>query len=581
MTAMTAPETGRDEAPTPAPARAPRPTFGHSIDGRDVAWSVLVGAVAMLVALLFRSALVPTDPWHYVHGALAFPDGTWRPAGLSRWGFLLPIVPFARLWGDSTATYYVIPLLTTGSLAAVVFLLGTRYVTRLTGVLGTVLALATPLVFVNLTRGYPDLTATMLVAAGILLATLAADAALRAGLTEAGWGWRVPALLAAAGFVTGWSFEVRETAIFAWPVIGWILWRIGRPARTLLWFAPPALVWLVLDIVLCAIVYDDPLLKFRILLGADISSSEVASDASYVGHSRWWYMAVLPRSIWEISGGPAVLAAVAVALVGGVVFRAQLGRLWAWGMLSLGLLWLQGGPLDPEHASVRLDVARYWLSFLVPLLLVAAGTMVIAVRRAVGAWRGAAWVGSGVLTAGLVVPAVMFAATYPGFAPNGGNALSELRDYLARSGGTPDQRIWADWGTQRVLPTYQRGPFGDERWEAANIRSLNRLLRLPAVPSDRYPRPGEYVVVYSADDRTCWHCRRALTDVEEVFGSFPQSGWEEVFTSSTGNLTLYRLGPSVTWPVVGEEQLAPGRDDEGSGANGDDGGDGGTEEPGL
>ncbi|HYN56895.1 MAG TPA: hypothetical protein VES03_06835 [Motilibacterales bacterium] len=539
--------------------------WGRTIHRRDLAWAALVAALAMGIALAYRSALVPTDPWHYVQGALAFPEGTWRPSGLSRWGFLLPIIPFARLWGDATATYYVVPVLSTGVLAAVLYLLGTRYVSRSTGVLAAVFALGTPLVFVNLTRGYTDLTATTLIGLALLLATLAADAAVEAeagssaagwtdnageGVDAAGggpggdWGRRVPALLAACGFVTGWSFEVRETAIFAWPVIGLVLWGIGRPRRTMAWFAPPALAWLILDALLCAVVYGDPLLKFRIILGADISTSEVSSDAAYMGQSRLWYVTVLPRSILEVSGGPALLACLAVGAVGGVVFRAQLGRIWAWGMLTLALLWVQGGPLDPAHPSVRLDVARYWLSFIVPLMLVAVGTSAIVIRSSQGVLRMGAAVVGGLLALGVVVPAVRFATDYPGFAPNGGAAMVELREHLGGRAGIEDARIWADWGTQRVLPVYQAGPFGDPRWAARRFRSLNRLLSSPA----GVPRAGDYVVIYSAEDRTCWHCRRALQPVEEAFGPFPGAGWDEMFTSSTGNLSLYLLEPSVVWP---------------------------------
>ena len=118
--------------------------WGRTIHLRDLGWAALVAVVAMGIALVYRSALVPTDPWHYVQGALAFPDGTWRPSGLSRWGFLLPIIPFARLWGDATATYYVVPVLSTGVLAAVLYLLGTRYVSRSTGALAAAFALGTP-----------------------------------------------------------------------------------------------------------------------------------------------------------------------------------------------------------------------------------------------------------------------------------------------------------------------------------------------------------------------------------------------------------------------------------------------------
>lgn len=535
--------------------------FGRLIGRRDVLPAIAVGLIAMGVAGIYRSAIVPTDPWHYVQGAVAFPNGTWRPAGLSRWGFLLPIVPFARAWGDATATYYAVPLLSTAALAIVLYLLGTRFVARLAGVLGALLALATPIVFVNLTRGYTDLTATTLVGLALLLATLAADGARAAQRAGQPWPWTVLALLAAAGFVTGWSFEVRETAVFAWPVIAWVLWTIGRPVRTLRWFAPPALAWLALDVILCAVVYDDPFLKFRFLAGADISQSVVTSDAGYVGHSRWWYVTILPRSLWQLSGGPVLVLCLLIGAIGGVVYRAQLGRIWAWGILAFGLLWAQGGPLDPGHPSVRLDVARYWLSFIVPLMLAAVGAVVILIRRSSGNVRlGATAVGL-LLTLGILVPSVRFMTTYPGFWPNGGDAMAQLRDELTETGGMPDAVIWADWGTQRVLPTYQVGPFGASAWEARNFKSLNHLFVTRPDSPDGYPQPGSYVVVYSAEDRTCWHCRRALRPVEEAFGPFPGPGWTEVFRSETGNLTLYRLGLGVEWPIL-QPGVGPGGDAE-------------------
>ncbi len=543
---------------------APGPRWGRAVGLHDLAIAGLIGLAAMAIALVYRSAIVPTDPWHYVQGALNFPDGTWRPAGLSRWGFLLPIIPFARLWGDAPATYYVVPLLSTGMLAAVLYLLGTRYVARTAGVLGAVFALGTPLVFVNLTRGYTDLTGTTLIGLALLLATLAADAADRARAEGRGWDWRVAALLVGCGFATGWSFEVRETAVFAWPVIGWVLWRIGRPWVTLAWFAPPALAWLALDVLLSALVYDDPWLKFRILLGADISTSEVSSDAGYVGQSRWWYATILPRSIWEVSGGPTLLACLVIGAIGGLVFRAQLGRIWAWGILTVGLLWAQGGPLDPGHPSVRLDVARYWLSFIVPLMLAAVGTMVILVRRSRWPVRFVPLVGALALALGVLVPSARFATSYPGFAPNGGDAMAELRTHLSAVGGLPGRTVWADWGTNRIVPIYQRGPFGDLQWQADDFRGINRLLRFPPDSAAGYPQPGDRVVVYSPDDRTCWHCRRAWRDAQAGFGALPAQGWIEEFASSTGNLVLYRLGPQAQWPVPAGSTAPSGTDEEGA-----------------
>jgi hypothetical protein len=171
---------------------------------------------------------------------------------------------------------------------------------------------------------------------------------------------------------------------------------------------------------------------------------------------------------------------------------------------------------------------------------------------------------------------VRFAASYPGFAPNGGDAMAELRGHLAATGGMPDQRVWADWGTQRVLPVYQAGPFGDPRWEARSFRALNRMLRIPPDSPSDVPQPGDYVVLYSTQDRTCWHCRRAFRYVDEAFGPMPGPGWEQLFTSSTGTLSLYRLGPSVVWPVAvgdgptgGPDEGAPADADEGDEGSGD------------
>ena len=131
------PQEGSDRAastPPDTPATTRQQWFGGDLRRSDALVAGVLAAIAMVVAFRFRSALVPTDPWHYVQGAIAFPDGTWRPEGLSRWGYLLPMIPFARLWGDSTATYYVLPLLSTGLLAAVLYLLGTRHVNRIAGV---------------------------------------------------------------------------------------------------------------------------------------------------------------------------------------------------------------------------------------------------------------------------------------------------------------------------------------------------------------------------------------------------------------------------------------------------------------
>jgi hypothetical protein len=49
-----------------------------------------------------------------------------------------------------------------------------------------------------------------------------------------------------------------------------------------------------------------------------------------------------------------------------------------------------------------------------------------------------------------------------------------------------------------------------------------------------------------------------------MFGPLPGPGWEELFTSTVGNLTLYRLGPSVAWPLTAPGDLSGGSPVDGS-----------------
>ena len=97
------------------------------------------------------------------------------------------------------------------------------------------------------------------------------------------------------------------------------------------------------------------------------------------------------------------------------------------------------------------------------------------------------------------------------------------------------------------------------------------------------PEPGDYVVVYGVSGRACWHCQRAMNAVEEVFGPFPADGWELVFTSSTGSLQLYRLGPDAVWPESASDGTpadGAGASDSGSVTDGSSGDEDGTDDPG-
>ena len=125
--------------------------------------------------------------------------------------------------------------------------------------------------------------------------------------------------------------------------------------------------------------------------------------------------------------------------------------------------------------------------------------------------------------------AARWVPTVDAFAPNGGDALEELRTHLAdvdyREG-----ELWTDWETKRLVPVYQRGPFGGERLWTAKPRSL----------TGGQPGPGDGVLLYSTHDDTCGHCRRALEPWAAQHPTLP-SNWHLVYRNETGNVELYSV----------------------------------------
>ena len=117
------------------------------------------------------------------------------------------------------------------------------------------------IVLYNLTRGYPDIMSMALVFAALVAALMARD---RGFEGRAALLW-----LLATGFLLGWSFEVRETGLLAWPIVLAVLWRRGSVLRTYAVVAAPVLGWAALDILISGVVYGDPLLKAHTLMGTN------------------------------------------------------------------------------------------------------------------------------------------------------------------------------------------------------------------------------------------------------------------------------------------------------------------------
>ena len=68
---------------------------------RDVVVAIGWACVVMVVAVVWRTPVVPTDPWYYVQSTLEFPSSDWVPLGFTRYGIILATIPPALLFGKN------------------------------------------------------------------------------------------------------------------------------------------------------------------------------------------------------------------------------------------------------------------------------------------------------------------------------------------------------------------------------------------------------------------------------------------------------------------------------------------------
>ena len=507
----------------------------------DLLIAVLVGVAVMVLAYVFRSIVVPTDPWHYVRSALEFPSDDWVPLGYTRYRIILASMAPAYLFGNAQVTYYFWPLLSAGVLSGAIFLLGRRWWGRLAGLVAVLLFVSNTVVFYNLSRGYPDIMSMAIFTLAIVVALVARD--------RESWDRWTIGLVLVVGFLLGWGFETRETSMLAWPLIAVILWRRGRLVRTALLLLLPLAFWAAIDIGISAVAYGDPLLKLHVLSGTDISATKTATgelaNGNLVNQPRLTYVTFIPKMAWAMAGGPAMVIIGVVAALGVFVRNGGM-RMMAWWFVGVYLLTvLAAGGLDPAHPRGRLDIARYWIPFAPAESLVVAGMAALAtawvVRRLSSAGaRPVVAAALPALVAVLVVAVPVFqGARYAttgvastAFAVKGGDALEELRDHLdAEDFSTP--KVWTDWETARILPAYQRDFFGgDKVWQGKPESITGKGAK---------PVSGDYVLLFQPGSRTCGFCLTALYPWTIRNPSGPPSTWEPVFESDARNLTLYRV----------------------------------------
>ena len=514
--------------------RTPDRLAGRPTSRADVLTALGIALVVVVVAFVIRSPLVPTDPWHYVQLARHFPStNDWNSLGYTRYGIILATIPAASVFGNAEVTYYVLPLASAATLAAVLYLIGRRFWGRVAGVVAVVVFFLFTIVLYNLTRGYPDLMAMALICAAVYVALLARDR-LVAGHRAIGW-------LLLVGFLLGWAFEVRETAAMSWPIVLFILWLRGSILRAYSVVLLPLLAWAAADITISAIAYGDPLLKFHTLVpltASDVPTDPTVPKPRVLEKSRLDHFLTIPMDALKtrLDGGWMVVTGIITVAV--LFVRNWPLRLMSlWFISVYGLNVLAGGVLSPDRLFGDLGNVRYWTQYFAPIALVIGGLAGLVAARAVARWRltgiRAVAVTTVVALVAVAVP-VFNAARYvpntPTFAINGGDAMEKLRTHLGEidySVGT----VWTDRRTLRILPAYQRPFFGGAKVWTGKPRSLT---------AKGEPRPGDAVLLYSTHDDTCSHCRIHLWPWLLEHPSVPPN-WKLIYRTESSNIEMYEV----------------------------------------
>lgn len=518
-------------------ARRPR-------DRRSIVLALVVGVLVSVFTVIFRTEIIASDPWRYVQSARDFPDDSWVLLGYTRYGMILPLLPLTAAFGNSAVVYYFWPVVSSGALAAGLFLLGSRFWSPLVGLLAVVLGLVSPVTFINLSRGYPDVVSTSIFVIAVVLAFAVRDRAARSD--HAPW-W----LWLTIGLLLGWAFEIRETTILVWPIIAIVLWKRWGAG----WRGPATLLagvaaWAVADIAIGAIAYGDPLLRVHAFTRQDLAAATNPADLAvrdqFVGQSRIFYLTIVPKMMLTIVAGGVWTLLLAALGVLGLAFKGGARFAAIWLIVSYGTFIGITGLFFPDHPSGRIDILRYWIAFLPMIGLAAAGTVAeLAVRlrdaipprstRVAGFVRQHAVVVLAVLVSlGPIIALTAHAAQNLQLKINGADQLSQMRTYLA---GNPEltaknPRMFTDFASTRVAEVYKRPDFGgDELWRA---RMVDISVKKPK------PRKGDLVVVNSLDNTSCGFCHDWITQWYETRGPIPED-WEEVWASSPRNLVLYRV----------------------------------------
>jgi hypothetical protein len=498
--------------------------------------SLLAGLVACVVAFKLRTIPVSTDPWHYVQAGLTFPELSWNTVGLTRYGMVLPMIPVTRLFHDSELAFYLTPVLVTGVLVASLHWLAARFYGQVAAAAAAVLLVANSLVLANASRMYPDVFAIAMTSLAVMFAVAARDRWRRNERVDV----LLLTLLMLTGAAVGLSWWMRETAVFGWPVVaGVLLWKGGPPLRVSLPAAGAAFAFLLLELGIGQWAFGDPWVRFEALGGADLSQTTNPADLPYLGQRRLSYLETIPHGMLAYADGWWMIAMGALAILGGLLFPRKVGLFAGWFVLVLLAFIAIGGALRPGSPNIRLDVGRYWLAFLPPMVVAAVGTVATLVRLAADrlsartlrpTYRTAGGALAAVaLVAGPVVASGQQVGVSEAYVVTNHGVMSQFRNWL-HAHDREVRRILTDGSSARILPVYKRS-FTGHRMARARFVSLNRPY---------HARPGDYVVLFSAYDSTCGFCN---TPINVWLTRHPGrlERWTKVWQTPGRTFVVYRV----------------------------------------
>lgn len=464
--------TERAESPARAPLPNPEPILARP---SPLDW--LVGGITVVLyvigQLVFLEGPHPYDPARYFRIALEFPD---VPATLftMRVGLVAPVRAAILVFGPSEAALYAVPILSGVVLVGAVF--ATMLVLFRDRALAAAAALLTGLnvhYLVNSSHIFPDVLATALFTAAVFCLLLAG---LHLQRKRSGGGGVLPTILIlVAGTLLGWSYLVREFSPILLPAVVALVVAFRYPLRQIAVLAVGALTVFLLDPLAGRLVWDRPLLHWRLLLKRDetvdpdkLRRMEFVQDQLDSVHGT---LLVFPRLLLAWSSGWAFLVLTAVFLAALVLLRDR--RLWLFFMWFASVfVTMTAFGLRSLSSSVwilNITNIRYWYPILPPLIMGALGGLWLLLRawfpspRGIYVARGAALC----VAAAILVPGfVEFSSCSAKYPRKAGPAepWHEVRSWFLTPEAAQFDTVYTGLTTWRLLPAYTASTFGRESW---------------------------------------------------------------------------------------------------------------------